>query len=252
MVKNGTLASPATARAISVLPVPLEFAGVAQKLDDLLQVLLRLVDAGDVLEGHAAMRLGQELRPRLAEAERLAARPLHLAGEEDPHPDQGDEGKPGDEQRHEPGHVVLRRSRRDGDLLAVEALHQAGVVGRIGVEAAAVGVGAMDFLALDDDVADLAGINVIEQLRERDVLRNRALPRVLEYREKRQQQQDDNHPEGEIAQIGIHPATLKGSSVPGRTGFPAAAAIPTGSNVSVRLAAAKQAGSISLNIAPHW
>src|SRR3977135_890736 len=73
MVKNGTLASPATARAISVLPgpggstrrppprilpaEPLEFAWVAQELDDLLQVLLCLVDASDVLEGHAAMCL---------------------------------------------------------------------------------------------------------------------------------------------------------------------------------------------------
>ena len=43
---------------------PLEFAGIAQELDDLLQVLLGLVDAGDVLEGDAAMRLGQELGAR--------------------------------------------------------------------------------------------------------------------------------------------------------------------------------------------
>src|SRR4051794_582144 len=66
MVKNGTLASPATARAISVLPVPggptsspprnpsaepLIFSGIAQEFDDLLQVLLGFIDAGDVLEG---------------------------------------------------------------------------------------------------------------------------------------------------------------------------------------------------------
>ena len=51
----------------------LELARVAQEFDDLLQILLRLVDAGDVLEGDAAMRLGQQLRARLAEAERLAA-----------------------------------------------------------------------------------------------------------------------------------------------------------------------------------
>ena len=110
MVKNGTLASPAIARASSVLPVPggptsstprgmraaepLEFAGVAQELDDLLQVLLGLVDAGHVLEGHAAMRLGEELRAALAEAERLAARPLHLPRQENPHADQRDERQP--------------------------------------------------------------------------------------------------------------------------------------------------------------
>ena len=91
MVKNGTLASPAMARASSVLPVPggptsstprgmrpprrWNLLRVAQELDDLLQVFLGLVDAGDVLEGDAAMRLGQQLRLRLAEAQRLPPAP---------------------------------------------------------------------------------------------------------------------------------------------------------------------------------
>src|SRR5439155_20373334 len=52
---------------------PLELSGIAQELDDLLKVLLGLIDAGHVLEGHAPMRLGQKLRPAFAEAERLAA-----------------------------------------------------------------------------------------------------------------------------------------------------------------------------------
>ena len=93
-MKNGTFASPATARAISVLPVPggptrrhaardaaaeaLELLRIAQELDDLLQILLGLVDAGDVLEGDAAMRLGEELRLRLAEAHGAAGAALHL------------------------------------------------------------------------------------------------------------------------------------------------------------------------------
>jgi hypothetical protein len=47
---------------------PLEFARIAQELDDLLQVLLGLVDARHVLEGHAAVRLGQKLRSRFAKA----------------------------------------------------------------------------------------------------------------------------------------------------------------------------------------
>ncbi len=57
---------------------PLEFSGIAQELDDLLQILLGLVDARDVLEGDAAVRLGQKLGAALAEAECLAARALHL------------------------------------------------------------------------------------------------------------------------------------------------------------------------------
>src|SRR5262249_17124087 len=75
---------------------PLEFSRVAQELDDLLQVLLGLVDAGHVLEGDAAVGFGQELGATLAEAERLAARLLNLAREENPHPDERDEGKPRD------------------------------------------------------------------------------------------------------------------------------------------------------------
>jgi hypothetical protein len=92
MVKNGTPASPAMARASSVLPVPggptssaplgilpprrWNFLRVAQELDDLLQLLLGLVDAGDVLEGHAAMlALGQQLGLGLAEAHRAALLP---------------------------------------------------------------------------------------------------------------------------------------------------------------------------------
>ena len=67
MLKNGTLASPATARASSVLPVPgapisstplgttpprrVYFAGILQKIDDLDQLGLGLVDARDVGEG---------------------------------------------------------------------------------------------------------------------------------------------------------------------------------------------------------
>ena len=64
--KNGTPASPATARASSVLPVPGRAAqqhaardlgaerqvlvGVLEEVDDLVQLVLGLVDPGDVLE----------------------------------------------------------------------------------------------------------------------------------------------------------------------------------------------------------
>ena len=73
MVKNGTFASPAMARASSVLPVPgradhqhalgnlaaelLELARVLEEVDDLADFLLGLVDAGDVGEGHVHLVL---------------------------------------------------------------------------------------------------------------------------------------------------------------------------------------------------
>ena len=85
---------------------PLEFAGIAQEFDDLLQVELGLVDARHVLEGHAAVRLGQKLGAALAEAERLAAGALHLPRQENPHADQRHERQPRNQQRNEPGHVL--------------------------------------------------------------------------------------------------------------------------------------------------
>ena len=128
MVKNGTLASPAIARAISVLPVPggptsstprgmrppqaLEFAGIAQEFDDLLQILLGLVDAGDVLEGDAAMRLGRASLARdLPKPIALPPRALHLARQENPHADERDERQPRHQERHEPRHVVADGGR---------------------------------------------------------------------------------------------------------------------------------------------
>ena len=182
----------------------LELARVAQELDDLLQVELGLVDAGDVLERHAAMRLGQQLGAALAKAERLAARALHLPRQKDPHADQGDEGQPGNEQLHEPGHVVLRRARRDAHALVVEALHQRGITRRVGIERAPVRERAMDVRPLDHHIAHAALVNLVEQLREGDVRRNRTLTWILEYREEREQQQNDDHPEGEVSQIGVH------------------------------------------------
>jgi hypothetical protein len=72
----------------------------------------------------------------------------------------------------------------------------------------AVGEGAVNFRALDQHVFDAAGIDVGEQLGERNVRRLRVLAGTLEQREQRQQQEDDDHPKGEIAQIGIHLQSL--------------------------------------------
>ena len=42
---------------------PLELLRIAQEFDDLLEIFLGFVDAGDILEGDAAMRLGQAAWP---------------------------------------------------------------------------------------------------------------------------------------------------------------------------------------------
>ena len=228
----------------------LELAGVAQELDDLLQVLLRLVDAGDVLERHPAVRLGEQLRARLAEAERLAARPLHLARQENPHADQRDERQPREQQRHEPGHVLLLRPRRDRDALLVEALDQRRIVGRIGLEAAAVRVGAVNFRPLDHDVAHASLVDLVEQLRERDVLRGGPLPLTLEQGEQCEQQQDDDDPQGKVTKIGVHSASLSARRRPGGLLWERGLAQldPPGANVGPGAQSAKGMAQVSLTL----
>ena len=91
--KNGTSASPATARASSVLPVPggpesstpcgirppsrRYFSGWRRKSTTSRQLLLRLVDAGDVGERHA---VAGGLVAACARAAERAERVLHVAG----------------------------------------------------------------------------------------------------------------------------------------------------------------------------
>ena len=186
MVKNGTLASPAMARASSVLPVPggptkqraardapaelLEFLRVAQELDDLLQIFLGLVDAGDVVEGHAAMPLGEQLGLGLAEAHGAPAARLHLAHEENPHRDQQQHGEPRHQHAEQRRHVVLRRLGGDLHALLVQLVDQVRIVRRIGLEIAAVGEMAGDGVAGDGHILDVAALDLGQQLREADLV----------------------------------------------------------------------------------
>ena len=99
MEKNGTSASPAMARASSVLPVPggptsstpfgnaaaefLKLLRVAQKLDQLLDFVLRFLDAGDVLEGDLVLIPRQHARLRFAEIQRAFAGHADLLAEKE-------------------------------------------------------------------------------------------------------------------------------------------------------------------------
>src|SRR5258706_610808 len=60
-----------------------ELLRVLEELDDLFQLVLGLVDAGDVREGDLVVVLAEQLRLGLAEAHRLAAACLQLAHEAD-------------------------------------------------------------------------------------------------------------------------------------------------------------------------
>ena len=75
----------------------LELLGLLEELDDLRQLLLGLLDPGDVLEGDLLARRRQQLGLALAEGQRLVAAGLHLAHEEDPQPEQQQHRPPGEE-----------------------------------------------------------------------------------------------------------------------------------------------------------
>src|SRR5690606_2577047 len=84
---------------------PGEPLGILQELDDLLQLVLRLVCARDVLEGDLRGIRRQQLRLRLPELERLGATGLHLSDDEDP---EGDDEEPGEHAEDDAPPVPLR------------------------------------------------------------------------------------------------------------------------------------------------
>src|SRR5690606_17671183 len=99
---------------------PLELSGIAQELDDLFEVLLGLVDAGDILERHLALRLGEKLGAALAEAHGTApASTLHLADEEEPNANDDEERQPARKQDR-PERRAFRRAGGDLHALVLE------------------------------------------------------------------------------------------------------------------------------------
>src|SRR5208337_1786974 len=213
IVKKGTLASPAMARARradqqnAARDTPaklLEPLRITQEFDDFLEVFLGLVDAGDVFKRHPPMRLGQELCLGFAKSHGFAPGPLHLPRQKDPNPDDGDQRQPVDEQRHQPIGAFRRRLGRDGHILFIEALDQRRVVWGIGRKGPVVGEMAGDLIARDRNLADMALINLVQELAEGDVLRRHPLARVLKQHHKRNDEQDYDHPKHKIPEIRIH------------------------------------------------
>ena len=193
---------------------PLELLRIAQELDDLLQVGLGLVDAGHVLEGDAAVALGQQLGLRLAEAHGAAAARLHLAHEEDPHADQQQHGEPVDQHAQDRGHVLLGRPGRDLDALLAQPLDEVGILGRDrGEGAALVTVDAGNAMLGDGYFRHVAGLDAGQELRVADLVAAPALARVLEQIEQRHQQQADDDPDREVPEVGIHRGSFMPSGI---------------------------------------
>jgi len=93
----------------------------------------------------------------------------------------------------------------DRDLAVIEALDQRRVARRVGLEARAIGEGAVNLLALMTTSRTWFWSTSVQQLRERDILRGGALdPGSGRAVNNASSNRTMMNPEGEVAQIGVH------------------------------------------------
>ena len=185
----------------------LELLRIAQEFDDLLDFLLRLFDAGNVLERDPAGALGQQARARLAEAHGPAGPRLHLPHEENPHRDDQDDRQPGHEDGEQRVHLLVLRLGADADLLVDQPLDQLRVRRAGHFEGPSAAQDALDLLALDDDLPDVAAVHLADKFGIGHLARRVPVGAALEQIEQGDQQHADHQPHGEISAEIIHEAT---------------------------------------------
>ncbi len=133
---------------------PRELARILQVLDDFLKLLARLVDAGDIGKGYAALLFGQHPGAALAEAHRSATGVLlHLAHDEEADSEDQQEWQRLVE-KDQPHARLLFGLYRDPDALPDETVGDIGVGRCNGPKRLSV-----IHLAADRDVADRRGGN---------------------------------------------------------------------------------------------
>ena len=193
----------------------LELLRVLQEVDDLLELGLGLVDAGDVLEGDAAVLLGQQPGARLAEAHGAAGAALHLAQEEDIDADQHEDRQPAHEDTADID-ALFRRPGIDPVDVLDQHRHQLFVgrsAGRIGREllhaVARLAEGAGDGVAGDTDVLNLALVDRPHEVGIGDRVARGAGRASLEDAVEQRQQQDDDDPQGGVTIERVHRTSIR-------------------------------------------
>ena len=188
----------------------LELLRILQEVDDLLEFGLGLVDAGDVLEGDAAVLLRQQPGLRLAEAHGAAGAALHLAQEEDVDADQHEHRQPAHEDAAEID-ALFRRARVDAIDVLDQVRHQLFVgrrAGRVGREllnaVARLTEGAGDGVARDAHVLDLTLVYGANEVGIGDRVARRAGRAALENAVEQREQQHDDDPQGSVAIERVH------------------------------------------------
>ena len=145
----------------------LELLGLLEELDDLLQLFLRFLDPGHVLERDLALLRREQPRLGLAEGHGLVAARLHLTHEEDPDAEENGVGGERDQDRGEGGGLVVEDI--DLDLLGEKVVEGLVVaVGHNGLERVARGALPADLAAVHRDFLDVPGVDLGHEVGELD------------------------------------------------------------------------------------
>ena len=192
----------------------LELLRIAKEVDDLFEVRLGFVDAGHIVEGDAAVTLGQQLGAALTKAHRAAGARLHLAHEEDPDADQQQHREPVDERAHQRRQFFLRWAELELDLFLAKAVDKAVVLSLQGRER----LGAFLHLAVDAvprnlDLSDVPGSDLVQKLRVADLIAAVGARRGVEDVEQSCRQDDQSDPYGQLLDMRVHLCVLSAPRV---------------------------------------
>ena len=142
-----------------------KFARIFEEFDDFLKLFARLVDAGNIVEGHAALLLGEHLGAALAEAHRARSIILlDLAEDEEGDAEDQHEGQRLDQQI-DPDIALVGRLAVIFDAIVVEQLEQFGIADDIGREVFAIGQLAGNAVVGEDDFLHGAFLNLLTEFR---------------------------------------------------------------------------------------
>ena len=177
----------------------LEAAGIAQELDQFLDVLLGLVHPRHIGEGGGDLVFTQQPRLALAKAHGAAATTaaaLHLAHEEHEYGDDDQDGEAGHQQLG-PDTLLFRLAAHHFDVVFQQVVDQLGILdhGADGLKAGAVVTLTGNGKAVHHDFLHLLGLDFLDELGISHLL---GLALHIEVVEDRQQNRSDHQPEQQI------------------------------------------------------
>ena len=148
----------------------LKFLRIAQEFDDLLQLFLGFIHAGNIFEGDFFLLRGKQPGAALPERQRLVPARLHLAHHENPEPDDQQERSGLHQIRHPGiGGAVLHG---DDDAFFAQDADQVGVIGgdhRLQLHILLLELAAHLVGGVERDLAHIALLGLVHEFAEREL-----------------------------------------------------------------------------------